>query len=333
MHNLFGSRFVSHREPAWHALGLVLEEELGAAEAFGRMGPYDVFTAAVGAKVRKEYLALPNRVIVRSPTADDPRYRTFGLVGPDYALITPQEVCQIWDEHVARPVETIGALGQGETLFISTRLPAFSVLGDEVENYLLAVSPMTGGTAAEVRVTPVRVVCQNTLVFSAIRASEVYRIVHKEGAKAQMADWLTDAYQRAEQRSEVLAEAFEVLARHKVAAKELTAVAARAYPYPKTPRDDAPPDVMERRLADANYGLERQQYHRRAVQQLFEGDGTGMEHPAMAGTAWGLFNAVSEYENYRRGRGDISIAKDTLFGYRAWTISQAFEACSEISKN
>src|SRR3990167_188557 len=333
MHNLFGSRFVSHREPAWHGLGLVFEEEIGAQEAFRRMGPYEVFTAAVGAKVKKSYLALPNRVIVPSPKSDDARYRTFGLVGPDYQLITPTDFCQIWDEHVAKPVETIGALGKGETLFVSTHLPAFSVLGDEVDNYLLAVSPMTGGSAAEIRVTPVRVVCQNTLVLSADAATEVYRIIHKEGAKAQMADWLTDAYQRAEAKTAALAEAFEVLARHEVTDKEMAKVLKRAYPDPKPPREDAPSIVMEKRLAEANYALERQQYHRRAAQQLFDGDGTGMEHLAMTGTAWGLYNAVVEYEDYRRGRGDISIANDALFGYRAWTKAQAFEACLEISRS
>ncbi len=39
-HNLFGERFVSARVPAWHQLGLVLEEPVSATQAWNLAGPY-----------------------------------------------------------------------------------------------------------------------------------------------------------------------------------------------------------------------------------------------------------------------------------------------------
>jgi len=74
---------------------------------------------------------------LRNPTTDDPETRVFGIVGADYHLVTPDDFVSIWDERVGRPIETIGALGFGETFFISTTLPKMDVRGDEVEFYLL----------------------------------------------------------------------------------------------------------------------------------------------------------------------------------------------------
>ena len=335
--SVFGSRFLSHREPAWHKLGLVVEEPLSAQEAFQRMGPYEVELVKVRGNV--PIGPLPYKVIVRKPTADDPQHRTFGLVSLDYTLIKPEEFVQIWDDSVANPegqwhpVETIGALGHGETMFISTKMPSYDVAGDEIDNYLLAVSPMTGGDAAEVRVTPVRVVCQNTLIASAHMASETYRIWHTEGAKAKLAGWLSEIYNRALERSQALQEAFSILAAHRVVGPEDERVFRAAYPDPRRPRLDAPEEIVKARQEGYEYSMVRQQAKRDAAGQLFQGRGQGSSSPAYAGTAWGLYNACCELEDYRRGRGPESIARNALFGGRAKAKAAAFEACLEISTN
>lgn len=330
-HDLFGERFVSHREPAWHSLGLVVEEPVSAAAAFQQMGPYDVFLADL--KVEGVTVEIGQRAIVRSPVPDDPEHRVFGMVGPDYGLISPEQFCSIWDEHVGQPVETIGVLGKGETMFISTKMPAFGVRGDEVDNYLLGVSPMTGASAAEARVTPVRVVCRNTLVLSEIMASEVYRIVHDATARERMATWLSDLYNRALERTEALREAFNVLAGHHMTRYGVDKVLALAYPMPKAIREDAPETVLARRAEFNNYLVDSHTAQRKAVRELFAGAGTGMDHTACAGTAWGLYNAVVEYEDYRRGRGVVSVAREALFGYRAKIKARVFDACLEQARN
>ena len=331
--SVFGSRFLSHREPAWHKLGLVVDEPLSAQEAFQRMGPYEVELVKV--RGNTPIGPLPYKVIVRKPTTDDPQHRTFGLVGLDYTLIRPEEFVQIWDDQVNEHVETIGALGHGETMFISTKMPSYDVAGDEIDNYLLAVSPMTGGDAAEVRVTPVRVVCQNTLIASAHMASETYRIWHTEGAKVRLAGWLREIYSRALERSQALQEAFSILAAHRVdvLGGQEDKVLHAAYPNPSLPRLDAPEEVIKSRQEGFAYSKVRQQAKRDAASELFQGAGQGSSSPAYAGTAWGLYNACCELEDYRRGRGPESIARNALFGGRAKAKAAAFEACLEISTN
>lgn len=328
--NIFGNRFVDNREPAWHRLGLVITEPLSAVAAFKRMGQYEVDLSPIVIPAhgsREGEILMHQNAIVRSPTEDDPTHRVFGTVSEDYVLIQPIEFCQIWDEHVGEPIETIGALGLGETLFLSTKLPSFDVKGDQVDNYLVSASPMTGGDAAEGRVTPVRPVCQNTLILGGIRATERYRILHTEGAKDRLANWLSEIHDRALERSEAIKAAFNILAKHRVSNYQTTKVLERAYPFPSKPKLDAPDDVLTAREEHWEYLVSGAKTRRAAAKELFDGHGQGSEVEAAAGTAWGLYNAVVELEDYRRGRGIESISKDALYGERAKAKARAFEAC------
>ena len=139
--------------------------------------------------------------------------------------------------------------------------------------------------------------------------------------------------ERAHARAEVLQEAFNILAGHRIVWDDSKAILEMAYPLPKPPRDDAPPDVMKERLAGMESSREGVEQRRAAALELFDGRGTGMDLPATQGTAWGLYNSVAELEDYRRGRGDASIARDALFGGRAATKARAFEACLAVASN
>ena len=85
-----------------------------------------------------------HKAIIRRPCPGDPEHKVFAVVSAGYQLITPAQFCDLWDRHVKHPIETLGALGQGETFFVSTKLPSFAVKRDEVDNYMLGISPMTG---------------------------------------------------------------------------------------------------------------------------------------------------------------------------------------------
>jgi hypothetical protein len=280
-HNLFGDRFGDARGPAWHQLGNVFQKAISATKALKEIGSYEVRLAPAIA----DGVSLGKNAILRNPTTDDPETRVFGIVSEDYHLISPQDVCTIYDERVAKPIETIGALGAGETFFLSTQLPTLDVKGDEVENYLLISNPMTGLQSAEIRVTPVRVVCQNTLIASDRMATQKLKIVHDKHAQERLGEWLQETYEFAETTAKVLRDLFT----------EMAAV----------------------RMKD----LDR----REGAKSLFEGMGTGMDLPAAKGTLWGAYNAVVETEDYRRGRNEDQIGASCLFGERAQTKKRAFE--------
>lgn len=61
----------------------------------------------------------------------------------------------------------------------------------------------------------------------------------------------------------------------------------------------------------------------KTIVRLFEGQGTGMETVAAAGTAWGAFNAAAEFITYRRGTRE-SIAVNSVSGDRATELRKAY---------
>lgn len=325
-HNLFGERFGDARQPAWHELGQVFETEVSATSALKKIGDYHV--ELVGAKAGN--VSLQKNAILRRPTTDDPETRVFGIVGEEYVLLTPQDVCSIYDEHVGKPVETIGALGLGETFFLSTQLPTLDVKGDEVENYLLISNPMTGLQSAEIRVTPVRVVCQNTLIASDRMATQKLKIVHDKTAKTRMAEWLRETYEFAETTTKVLNDLFEVMAGARIKDVQARKLFEAAYPTPNKPDTNAPKHIMDQRLRWWEENVNLMQRRREGAKSLFEGMGTGMDLPAAKGTVWGAYNAVVETEDYRRGRKDDQVASSSLFGERAQAKKRAFTSAVKM---
>lgn len=323
-HELFGEKFYSHRQPAWHGLGLVNDEELTASESFEKIGPYDVHLEDL---VTPSGLNTGLRAIVRDPVPgidDQPRF--FGSVGPEYQLITPWNAVKIWDSAVTRHVETIGVLYSGSTIFITTKLPSFDVKNDQVDNYLLFVSPMDGLAAAQLRVTPVRVVCNNTLVAAKSQSSVAYKVVHDEHAVQRLTQWLGGAMEIIETKTEGLKEAFRAMADRRLTPDEVQMILERAYVMPKTPVKNAPDHVMVQRAKDYEFAVQAVNRQREAARQIFDGKGVGQETEAAKGTAWGLYNSIVELGDYGRSTKLESRAVDTLFGQRASAKERAFEA-------
>ncbi len=326
-HNLFGERFVSVRVPAWHKLGRVLEEPVSATQAWNLAGPYEVGLEDLVASPSGPIAS--HKAIIRRPCPGDPEHKVFAVVSAGYQLITPAQFCDLWDRHVKHPIETLGALGQGETFFVSTKLPSFAVKRDEVDNYMLGISPMTGKEAIQIRVTPVRVVCQNTLVAAQWNSSETYRVMHTRDARAQLEDWLEQVWDLAEAKAATLKEAFEAMASKRIDQPAFSDLLSTTYPEPRKP--DA--RGLERETASARLGKWKRacQANREAqtgVKRLYDGEGRGFDAPATQGTAWGFWNAVVEYEDHGRKKPSAVWA---LFGHGAQIKRLAFDAALALN--
>lgn len=327
-HNIFGDKFFSHREVPWHKLGIVSQEPQSAEQALEKIGNYHVYIEGVQTF---SGLEIPEyRVILRAPTPSDNSIRVFGLTGKEYKLVTPHDVAMIWDESVTQPVETMGALGYGETFFVSTTLPDFKIKDDEVKSYMLFVSPMTGFDAAELRITPVRVVCQNTLSAAKQMSTEVYRMVHNPQILDNMRKWLSGIYERAVERAEALRQAFEIFSEFGVPEEQEKEILSVVYQDAKRPRFDVPQDIFDRRMVDYQYWQKQVENRRAAVSQLFHGRMTGYDSEAVKDSAYGLYNAIVEFEDFRPSGGKtIAAARNALFGDRAGTKEKAFAVIAD----
>jgi phage/plasmid-like protein (TIGR03299 family) len=338
--NIFNNRFYSLRAPAWHNLGIVSDVELTATEAYNATQPLtivlqDVFTqlpSLTDPEHRVSRHSLNSRAIVRYPTPDDPEYRTFGIVSNEYTLVDPLTFCESFDEAVCRPVETIGTLGKGETLFISTKLPTFEVKGDEVENYLLTVSPYTAGRAVEARITPVRVVCQNTLITARAASVDTFTIRHDKNVLDRTKQWLAIMSGNVQKRSAALALEFDQLASVRVPTEYLDQLLGRIYPDPKPFRQVPDEAVQAQRKSWHDENMVAVSRARSAVKEVFEGRGVGMDTLACAGTAWGLFNSTVEYEQFRPNRNAQTSSSDMLFGSRRDICERSYSVLIDFVK-
>ncbi|EMR00913.1 DUF932 domain-containing protein [Cesiribacter andamanensis] len=172
--------FFSVREKAWHQLGLLLEDCPTSAEAIEFAGlDYEVQKTSLQAFTLPfmphpvpdtdnwPYAKVPDRyATVRTDTGNP-----LGIVGKNYQVVQNKEAFGFFDSIVgsgAAIYETAGALGRGEIIFISAKLPQHLLIKcngreDGIEQYLLLTNSHNGGSAIRILFTPVRVVCNNTL--------------------------------------------------------------------------------------------------------------------------------------------------------------------------
>jgi hypothetical protein len=297
-HDIFGERFLSYRLVPWHRVGLVVQNELRATEAWQKLGPFTVTVEPILVPGMTVSGIGSHRAIVRHPTQDDPQYRLFGLVSDRYRLVTMDEVVELADRFIGRPVETIGALGHGETCFLTYEMPAISVSGDEVKNYILIDVDMSGSMALHVRLVPERVVCRNTLMLARSLQVEAWSLRHEGDVIGQLSSILDGLYDRQIEKVAAVKEAFEILAQARISRDTAVSVLEKLYPDPS------------------------QEKRRDAVLLSWNGLGMGSDSPGYRETAWGLFNAVVEIEDYggRRSSTRLKEVFDTGVKEKAYQL-------------
>lgn len=118
-----------------------------------------------------------------------------GVVGKDYHIVQNREAFSFFDSIVGGGngilYETAGAMGNGERIFITAKLPDYIRVGngdDITEKYIFLTTSHDGSGSITAAFTPIRVVCQNTLNASLRNMSNVVRIRHTSGAKQRLED-------------------------------------------------------------------------------------------------------------------------------------------------
>jgi len=192
-HNLYYNQkskkhsFFTVREKAWHGLGKVVGEHPTSAGAIKYAGlnytvekrplftldntNFDLLnTLADGIEPQ---LSVPNYfATIRTDTQE-----ILGVVGKDYHIVQNTDAFSFFDSIVGNDTgilyETAGALGKGERIFITAKLPSYIRVGrdDLIEQYIFLTTSHDGYGSITAAFTPVRIVCQNTL-NAAIRSKQ-----------------------------------------------------------------------------------------------------------------------------------------------------------------
>lgn len=341
-HEVLGDLFFQDRgQPAWHKIMHegIEERDYTAGEVYAMFGSIDVRLSklrTIGTRPDGSFLEIPYNAIVRGPAGDDPHPKVFGVVSPDYTLVSPREIVELWDSEVGRKIQTMMFLRDAKLMVITCKLESFSCRGEDVECFAQIGNWMDGANASTALVSRVCTVCMNTWQAANDSNLERYRFSHDQYIKDRMSAWFKDVLARAEGSQESARDVMAALADFRLtkdnAQPVVTTVLRGAYPEPQAPKEDplAPKEYNDRRAKEYETLRKAVDIRRLTAFDLFKGQGTGMSLPSRKGTLWGLYQSVCEVEDYRKGSTGDGLASSILFGDRGQTKDRAFKAAVSL---
>ena len=175
----------SVRETPWHGLGRIVMDAPASREALELAGlDWQVESrniySGTGAMIPGY------RANVRS--TDD---AVLGVVSDRYRIVQNEEAFQFTDDLLGEGVtyETAGSLQGGKKVWMLARLPRkYLIAGDQVVPYLVIFNSHDGSSGVKVAMTPIRVVCQNTLNLALNTAKRSWTARHTENVLLRVQD-------------------------------------------------------------------------------------------------------------------------------------------------
>lgn len=186
--------FFSVKERAWHGLGKIVEQYPTSAEALKFAGlDYTVEKWPMNAFDPNNSGSGNRPVPDKFATVRTDNYNVLGVVGKDYEVVQNVDAFSFFDSIVGgdgMQYETAGALGKGERIFITAKLPGHIRVGkdDLIEQYLFLTTSHDGFGSITAAFTPIRVVCNNTLNAAMRRNTNAVKIRHTASAKDRLAE-------------------------------------------------------------------------------------------------------------------------------------------------
>ncbi|QQQ28896.1 DUF932 domain-containing protein [Chryseobacterium indoltheticum] len=345
-HNLnFNNRtgkysFFSVKEKAWHNLGQIVQDYPTSKEAIKFAGlDYEVeksplFTKGAG------IIENTNGIEMIDSELEVPNYfaniRTdnntvLGVVGKDYHIVQNREAFSFFDAIVGGGdgilYETAGALGNGERIFITAKLPDYIRVGngdDITEKYIFLTTSHDGSGSITAAFTPVRIVCQNTLNASLKNMSNVVRIRHTAGAKQRL-DNAHKVMGLANKLTNELESTFNHWAKIKVgddAMKKLIRLAL-------CPNKETLQHLQKENFDDLSTVFKNTVDDAFAYAMISE----SQQMDTTKGTLFGAYNAVTGYfQNVRNYRDNEAKLQSIVLGGTAQLRSQkAFDLCESFA--
>ena len=333
--------FLSTKEKAWHKLGQVVDRYPTSAEAIQFAGlDYIVEKRPLFTYDTENHTADPDTDII-IPEISVPNYfatvradtdQVLGVVGNDYEVVQNRDAFAFFDAIVGGGdgilYETAGALGNGERIFITAKLPGYIRVGNDdlIEKYLFLTTSHDGFGSITAAFTPIRVVCNNTLHAALNNMSNCVKIRHTESAKERLLQahkimGLTNTM------SNELNGIFNRWAHVRITDKELLKLVQQAMAPSK--------EVLQKVLDDENideYSSRFINTVERVCEYGFTNETQQMQ--ATKGTLFGAYNAITGYfQNVMHYKNDEAKLKSILFGNGFNKTQSAFNLCRAFEKD
>ena len=173
------------RKAPWHGLGTRVEGALTSSEA--------LIAAGLNWKVVQRKIFTQDGFPVEGYFANvrDSDQKVLGVVTNRYQIVQNKEAFAFTDELLGKGVkyETAGSLKDGRKTWILARLSkTYRLAEDKVVPYLVFSNSHDGSGAIKVAMTPIRVVCNNTLNLALQRADRIWSANHTGNMESKLED-------------------------------------------------------------------------------------------------------------------------------------------------
>lgn len=179
MHNV--EMMFSVRETPWHGLGQIIADAPTSKDA--------IILAGLDWNVIQKPVYTSTGIIPGyKANIRDIDERFLGLVTDRYRIVQNREAFEFTEALLGEGVkyETAGSLASGKRVWMLAKMETATITDEKVDPYLVFTNCHDGTGAIRVAITPVRVVCQNTLNLAMKKASRHWSAVHTGNMESKL---------------------------------------------------------------------------------------------------------------------------------------------------
>ena len=214
------------RSVPWHGLGTKVDEALNSKEA--------LIFAGLDWKVLQEAVYTSTGELVNGYKANirDVDRSVLGIVSDRYKIVQNEEAFSFTDSLLGEGVkyETAGSIAGGKIVWMLAKMPdRYIIAGDAIEPYLVFSNTHDGSGAIRVAMTPVRVVCQNTLNLALNTARRTWSAKHTGNVFSRL-DEAKETLQLADKYMHHLGKAIDELGRKRLSDQKVIRMIEELYP-------------------------------------------------------------------------------------------------------
>jgi phage/plasmid-like protein (TIGR03299 family) len=293
--------FALRGTPAWHNLANRIfskDEEVSTATMLeeAKLSNWDVRLSPITNHIDESWNDVSDSHLVIRTNPFNGGTDVLATVGKRYKVIQNEELFAFADAiHDANPEcrwESAGSLKKGKVVFGTVDVPRTMVLdpqgaNDQTKLYLIVWTSHDGSVAVQAAITPVRVVCQNTLNLAMRNAKQSFKIRHTQTAEGRIQVARETLGLALGYFDEFEKEAQELF-KQEITDKQFSDLIKTIYPKPEKDAAKVAITKWENKVV--------------LLDDLYHNSPTNAN---IKGTKWGAFNALTERLDYfRSGRGN-----------------------------
>lgn len=285
-------KMFSVREKPWHGLGTIVMETPTSADALRLAGlDWNVVQESV-------YTDSKEKVEGYKVNIRDFDRKVLGVVSDRYRVVQNVDAFSFTDGLLGKGVryETAGSLQNGKRVWLLARLPKeYIIAGERINPYLVFSNTHDGSSSVKVAITPVRVVCNNTLNLALDTTRRSFSMIHTGNVQDKIQE-ARDTLFMAEKYMDNLGVEFEQLRRQKV-----TDAQVKEYVELLLPMEKEPTPVQSKNILRLRDDIMKRYYDAPDLKKV-------------GNNAYRFINAVSDFATHAEPLRRTVNYKENLFG-------------------